>query len=613
MNIHPPAWRDTIVRRVVLKRILRDIRKVWGAAAAAEVKTCCKSCCKRGVALLCVLSLMLLPVVPEIGVSEAYASGQTSKKSSGRKSGGKSSSGKKSTSKKSSRKSGKRRSSGKSGSKSETSADVRRRQEDAQREVARTKEEIRQNEASIRKSLSELSKIDEDITVSRREVGVLQGKVSGLQRQINGLESQIADNTRKLETLRGEYLKAVKRMRGSRKRNSKLAFVFSSKGLGQAERRMRYLKEFARWRDNQTQEINKTVASLKEENAKLLRAKSDYDVMLGRQVKVQTRLESQQKVQNKIVSDLKANGTALQNHLARKQAEVNDLRNRVASLIAAEERKAAEERRREEERQAAAEAKRRAEEERLARAEREKSEAAEKESAAAKDVVSDNTSRSRKESKEERKKADAAGKKRAGEKQVASRSGKKSDKSASSGKSEGKDYASARKRRPRGSASSSSGGGSASSKSSNASKSAASSSDGFASMKGRLPRPVSGAFRITSPFGRHALPDLPDVMYDNPGIDAEVSAGATARAVYAGKISGVYMIPGFATVVIVNHGDYYTVYGNIASASVKVGDTVRQGDSVGRVAEDPDNPGMSSIHFEVWKNRDKLNPASWIQ
>ncbi len=103
------------------------------------------------------------------------------------------------------------------------------------------------------------------------------------------------------------------------------------------------------------------------------------------------------------------------------------------------------------------------------------------------------------------------------------------------------------------------------------------------------------------------------MVYDNPGIDAEVASGATAQAVYAGKVSGVYMIPGFATVIIVNHGEYYTVYGNIDTASIKVGDTVRQGDAVGRVASDPDNPGHSSIHFEVWKNRDKQNPAAWIR
>ena len=135
----------------------------------------------------------------------------------------------------------------------------------------------------------------------------------------------------------------------------------------------------------------------------------------------------------------------------------------------------------------------------------------------------------------------------------------------------------------------------------------------FEAAKGNLPRPVSGAFRVTSPFGRHPLPDLPDVMYDNPGIDAEVSQGASAQAVFSGRVSGVYMLPGYNTVVIVNHGGYYTIYGNIASSAVKVGDTVKQGQALGKLASDPDLPGHSSIHFEVWKNREKLNPMNWIR
>ena len=102
-------------------------------------------------------------------------------------------------------------------------------------------------------------------------------------------------------------------------------------------------------------------------------------------------------------------------------------------------------------------------------------------------------------------------------------------------------------------------------------------------------------------------------MYDNPGIDAETSAGASAQAVYGGKVSGVYVIPGFSTVVIVNHGSYYTVYGNIASPSVKVGDVVKQGQALGKLAAAEDDSSHSSIHFEVWKNRDKLNPLEWIR
>ena len=106
---------------------------------------------------------------------------------------------------------------------------------------------------------------------------------------------------------------------------------------------------------------------------------------------------------------------------------------------------------------------------------------------------------------------------------------------------------------------------------------------------------------------------MPNVTFDNPGIDAETSAGASALAVYAGKVSGIYVLPGYSTVVIISHGTYYTVYGNIASAAVKVGDNVKQGQSLGKLAPAEDDPAHCSIHFEVWKNREKQNPMAWIK
>lgn len=106
---------------------------------------------------------------------------------------------------------------------------------------------------------------------------------------------------------------------------------------------------------------------------------------------------------------------------------------------------------------------------------------------------------------------------------------------------------------------------------------------------------------------------MPDVQYDNPGIDAETSPGASAVAVYGGKVSGVYMLDGFGTVVIVNHGGYYTVYGNLASAAVRVGDSVKQGQTLGRVGSEDGDSSHGSIHFEVWRNREKLDPLGWIR
>lgn len=495
----------------------------------------------------------------------------------------------KTTSVASSKKSSKRKASSranKSSAKPETSADMRRRQADTQREIARTKEEIRKNEADVKRGLNELGKLRDDISAGKKLVDQATAQVNALDSRIDTLGRQISSNEAQLVKLRQDYLKAVKKIRGKRNSNSTLAFIFSSKNFAQAMRRIRYIRQFSAWRQKQSDRIAAKVSELKSQKQKLDEARQMKDVALSRQVKAQNDLQSRFQRQDALVVELKANGRALQSHLAKKQAEANDLKNRISALIAEEQRKAEAERkaREAEERRRAEEAKK-AEEARLeAQAKKEAEAKAASEKAEKSDKKKENKKNQDKKKEDKKRKEDK----------------KKTDKKNSG-------YAEARKRRPRSAAS----GNSAPAVSASAATSSA--AGNFASMRGSLPRPVAGGFRVTSQFGRHALPELPDVMYDNPGIDAEVALGASAQAVYGGKVSGVYVIPGYSTVVIVNHGSYYTVYGNISSPTVKVGDVVKQGQSLGRLAQAEEDSAHSSIHFEVWKNREKLNPLDWIR
>lgn len=502
---------------------------------------------------------------------------------------------------------------GNPGRSKETSADVRKRQEATQKEIKLAKEQIAENERSIKRGLNELGKLETDITTSQAKIKTTTEQIAEMTGRIGTLENGIKGNEKELQRLRTEYLKAVKKMRLARRNNSELAFIFASKSFNQALRRMRYLRQFSEWKDRQSAVIAGKTTELKSQKEELAESKRRQDAMLSRQRAEESTLKEQHAKQDAIVAGLRKNGDALKTHLSKKQAEANQLRNRIAQLIAAEEeaRRAKEE----QERKAAEEKARREEERRLAREAEEKA-AREAELLAQSERKAEQEKEAKKREEDEKQKADKDSDKKDSKKeqqkkdeQKKKEKQKKSDKKKSDkGKSSDVNYADARKRTPRGVAKTS---GDKKGIASAAKSSAA--AGNFAGMKGSLPRPASGSFKVTSRFGRQSLPDLPDVVYDNPGIDAEVSSGASALAVYGGKVSGVYVLPGYNTVVIVNHGNYYTVYGNISSPAVKVGDQVRAGQGLGRLAPDEDNSGSSSIHFEVWKNREKLNPLDWIR
>ena len=138
-------------------------------------------------------------------------------------------------------------------------------------------------------------------------------------------------------------------------------------------------------------------------------------------------------------------------------------------------------------------------------------------------------------------------------------------------------------------------------------------SGSFESNKGNLLFPVSTSYKIVKPFGRQRHPELKHVETDNGGIDIETSRGASARAVFEGKVSVIFQTDGFNTVVMLRHGNYLTVYVNIAESFVKTGDVVKAGQPIGRIFSDPDDDNRTILHFEIRKEKTKLNPEFWVK
>lgn len=134
-------------------------------------------------------------------------------------------------------------------------------------------------------------------------------------------------------------------------------------------------------------------------------------------------------------------------------------------------------------------------------------------------------------------------------------------------------------------------------------------SSSFAGNKGRFAWPVERGF-ISQKFGRHNHPVLKGVVVENRGIDIQTSQGATARAIFEGKVLTVASVPGMNNIVMVQHGEYFTVYAKLKSVSVTTGQTVKVKDVIGTVYTDAD--GTTELQFQIWKNSDNMNPESWL-
>lgn len=135
----------------------------------------------------------------------------------------------------------------------------------------------------------------------------------------------------------------------------------------------------------------------------------------------------------------------------------------------------------------------------------------------------------------------------------------------------------------------------------------------FSANKGRLLFPVSGRYKIVRQFGRQPHPTQRHVVTDNSGIDVEVPAGTTARAVFAGTVSAIFRQDGFNTIVMLRHGKYLTVYAGLADCAVRQGQNVKAGQQLGSIYSDPSDNNRTILHFEVRDERRKLNPTLWVR
>lgn len=133
---------------------------------------------------------------------------------------------------------------------------------------------------------------------------------------------------------------------------------------------------------------------------------------------------------------------------------------------------------------------------------------------------------------------------------------------------------------------------------------------GFEANKGRLPWPVEKGM-ISGHFGKQQHPVYAQVIMDNKGIYLQTVADAKARAVYKGEVTSCFMVNG-TYAVIIQHGNYRTVYSNLSKLSVKQGDKVETKQALGTIFTDPEQDRKTELYFQVYKDRDILNPELWI-
>lgn len=406
---------------------------------------------------------------------------------------------------------------------------VKQEQQATKKEIKETSKKITVNTRETQKQLSRLSTLSGEIAAAGQEIDRMQGDVDSIDSSISVVNDSITHISARMDSLKAGYVRQLRKVQSSRGAMNTLSFLFSSESFAKAWQRVRYLRQFGKWRRHRAEELQLMKDSLADRRLRLDTLRHDRRTAIARLSLAQKQLQTKREETDRIVLSLKSEGASLKALLKEKERKAKALDSELDKLIAEEQRR---------------EEQRRKEEQRKAEAQRKAS-------------ASKTTAPAKKETA-----------------------------SAGGAKTEAPVATAAADRALTGS---------------------------FESNKGQLLFPVAGKYRVVRGFGRQKHPELEHVETDNSGIDVEAVGGGTARAVFEGRVSEIFKQPGYNTIVMVRHGNFLTIYANLSDISVKKGDTVKAGQTIGTIYPDPEEDGRSILHFELRKERTKLNPLQWVK
>lgn len=135
-------------------------------------------------------------------------------------------------------------------------------------------------------------------------------------------------------------------------------------------------------------------------------------------------------------------------------------------------------------------------------------------------------------------------------------------------------------------------------------------SSSFEENKNKFPWPVSSGF-VSLGFGRQNHPVLKGIVLQNNGVNIQTKEDEKVKSIFEGEVRRVAFIPTLGSTVIINHGEYLTVYAGLKEVFVKTGQKVTTNQEIGKIFSNSD--GVSELRFQIFKNTTALDPQVWLR
>lgn len=371
------------------------------------------------------------------------------------------------------------------GMQAQTLKELQAQQKKYAEEIENTGKMIKQTKQNEKATENKINLIGQDIRTRKKLINSINQEIVALDEEQNRLQDERTRLEMELDSLKQDYARLVQLTHYADMQQSPLLFLLSAQDFNQLFRRIRYMREFAMYRQQQVQKIESLKADIQIQSELILDNRKEKDSALKTQQRERDQLARNERKQKAMLQDLKKKEKELVAKQKQQQKKIDELNKQIERAIA---------------------------------------------------------------------------------RQVDKKQQLTKEQELIAG--------------------------------------------GFAANKGRLPWPVEKGF-ISGHYGKHQHPIYENVTINNKGVYIQTTAGSDARAVYEGEVT-TCMVMGSTYAIIVQHGNYRTVYTGIQTPAVKPGDKVQAKQNIGRIASNPDEDNKTELQFQVWEDRQLLNPELWL-
>lgn len=215
---------------------------------------------------------------------------------------------------------------------------AKKEKKSAQRKIDETNRKLNDNKKRTQQNLNQLNMLRGEIMTTDREIVRVQASIDSIDAGIRVVSDSLMTLNNHLDNLTAVYIKALRRLQGSQMATNEIGFVFSSESFAKASARIRYVKEFSRWRKRKMAEIREAKTAVETQQQQLSNLQTERVASLNSLDANRRTLKNQQTEADRIADELARDRAELKTALEAEKKRLRKINDEITQMVNAEKK-----------------------------------------------------------------------------------------------------------------------------------------------------------------------------------------------------------------------------------------------------------------------------------